>query len=306
MKRIAIFFDTNILESRFSEKKQEFLFHYKIIPDGLFYKTINYIKSNNIENITDFCICTISLKELKNHLIENYENRLNDFKRQESAYRKSFGASFHINYEFQCKTTEEYIKYIEKNLKNFLNEFQCKSINYPHDLNFFSLLIDKCIDKTEPFKTASSQGKVYTDAGLKDAIIFETIIRYGLENDCLTILVSKDNDFKNTKSIHTCSSIDNLEKYLFENSYICNENAIKNKIQNDLYLHETIISMTGNKLDKSVTEFEVKNVLKNEDDPNCFKINIKCIINECVYIINCTYDFYSNNIELDSYNIENE
>ncbi|MEJ8770366.1 PIN domain-containing protein [Prevotella sp. HCN-7019] len=306
MKRIAIFFDTNILESRFSEKKQEFLFHYKIIPNELFNKTINYIKTNNIENITDFCVCTVSLKELKNHLVENYKNRVNDFIHQEAVYKKAFGPSVEILYEFEHKNEEEYSKYIEKKLNVFLEEYKCKLIDYPNDINFYKLLIDKCIDKKEPFKTASSQGKIYTDAGLKDAIIFETIIRYGHDNDCLTILVSKDNDFANTRELYTCNSIVKLEEYLFEHSYISNENAIKNKIQSDLYLRETIISMTDNKLDESVTEFEVKNVVKNEDDPNCFNVNIKCTINESIYIIDCTYDFYSNNVELDSYKIENE
>lgn len=306
MKRIAIFFDTNILESRFSEKKQDFLFHYKIIPNELFNQTINYIKNNNIENITDFCVCTVSLKELKHHLVENYKSRMNDFIRQESVYRKAFGTSFDIKYEFKHKNEEEYSKYAEEILGHFLNEFKCKLIDYPNDIFFFKSLIDKCINKKEPFKTASSQGKTYTDAGLKDAIIFETIIRYKNENDCLTILISKDKDFANTGELYTCDSIENFEQYLFENAYITNEDAIKNKIQNDLYLQETIISMTDNKLDDSVTEFEVKNVLKKEDDSNCFKVNIKCIINEAIYIIDCTYDSYSNNIELDSYKIKNE
>ena len=69
MKRIAIFFDTNILEARFSEKKQEFLFHHNIIPNKLFYDVINYIRKNKIEHLIDFCITSISWKEFTNHLI---------------------------------------------------------------------------------------------------------------------------------------------------------------------------------------------------------------------------------------------
>ena len=38
MKRIAVFFDTNVIESRFSHEKHEFLFHEEIKPNSLFYQ----------------------------------------------------------------------------------------------------------------------------------------------------------------------------------------------------------------------------------------------------------------------------
>ena len=41
MKRIAVFFDTNVIESRFSHEKHEFLFHEEIKPNSLFYKITN-------------------------------------------------------------------------------------------------------------------------------------------------------------------------------------------------------------------------------------------------------------------------
>lgn len=306
MGRIAIFFDTNILESRFSEKKQDFLFHYKIKANELFYNTINYIRKYNIEQLTNLCVCTISSRELKKHLVENYRDRLNDFKQQESLYKKSFGSSFEIIYEFKQETEEQYNEYIEKILDDFYKEYNCTLIDYPHDMDFFNLLINKCIDGSGMFKTANSHGKTYTDAGLKDAIIFETIIRYCKENDCLTILISKDYDFKTADDIYVCHSIEDLEKILFEHSYVNNENAVKYKFQNDKYLQETIISATDNKFDTSVTLFEVQSVSKDTENENCYNVNIKSVINETIYLIDCTYDFYSNNVELDSYKIENE
>ena len=41
MKRIAVFFDTNVIESRFSHEKHEFLFHEEIKPNSLFYQIKN-------------------------------------------------------------------------------------------------------------------------------------------------------------------------------------------------------------------------------------------------------------------------
>ena len=299
MKRIAIFFDTNILEARFSEKKQEFLFHHNIIPNKLFYDVINYIRQNKIEHLIDFCITSISWKEFTNHLIENYRERFNDFKQQETAYRKSFGATFDIIYEFKQENEEQYIEHIKTLQNDFLRVNKCTIVDYPNDIGFFNSLIDKCIDKKPPFKTTHAQTKTYTDAGLKDALILESIIRYGQQNNCITILVSQDPDFDDTKSIHICKSIQNLEKFLLDKSYISNESAIKNKIETDTYLKDTIVSMTGNKFDKSVTAFQIIDVSKCEDD-DYFKLNIQCTINETIYIIDCTYDANSNEIELES------
>lgn len=305
MKRIAIFFDTNILESRFSEKKQEFLFHYDITPNKLFYDVIKYIQSNKIEHLIDFCITSISWRESANHLIENYRERLNDFKQQETAYRKSFGSTFDITYEFKQGNEEQYIKHIKKLQDDFLRVNKCTIVDYPNDIDFFKSLIDKCIDKKPPFKTTHVQSKTYTDAGLKDALILESIISYGQKNDCLTILVSQDSDFDDTNNMHICKSIQDLEKFLLDKLYISNENAIKNRIESDTYLQETIVSQTGNKFDKSVSAFQIINVSKCEDD-NCFKLNVQCTINETIYIIDCTYDANSNDIQLDSYQTENE
>ena len=63
--------------------------------------------------------------------------------------------------------------------------------------------------------------------------------------------------------------------------------------------------MTGNKFDKSVTAFQIIDVSKCDDD-DYFKLNIQCTINETIYIIDCTYDANSNEIELESYKTENE
>lgn len=306
MRRIAIFFDTNILESRFSEKKQDFLFHYKITANELFYKTINFIRKYNIEQLTDLCVCTISSREIKKHLVENYRDRLKDFKQQESLYKKSFGPSFEITYKFKQETEEQYNEYIEKMLDDFYKEHNCTLIDYPHDIDFFNLLINKCMDGSGMFKTATSHGKTYTDAGFKDAIIFETIIRYCKENDCLTILISKDYDFNNADDIYVCHSIEDLEKFLFDQSYVNNENGVRYKIQDDEYLQETIISMTGNKFDTSVTLFEVQSVSKDTENENCYNVNIKSVINETIYLIDCIYDSNSNSVESVSNKIMNE
>lgn len=75
MKRIAVFFDTNVIESRFSHEKHEFLFHEEIKPNSLFYQIKNCIRDNGIVDIVDLCIPDLSWREFKLHLLENYRER---------------------------------------------------------------------------------------------------------------------------------------------------------------------------------------------------------------------------------------
>jgi len=293
MKNLSIFFDTNILESRFSFEKMEFLFHNTITPSDMFNKILNYIKTNKIESQTNFYIPDISWKEYRKHLIDNYLLNMKYIQGQTEAYKKAFGETFELSYKFSHESIDKYKEYLDRLQNDFLERTKCEIINYPKDVNVFENLIEKCINKQPPFKTAHANKKEYHDAGLKDALILETIARHQQEKNCQCILVTEDNDFAGINDINVCSTFENFCKFLEDNGYVVNVDFIKHKIESDTYLKESIITETGNKYDDSVTEFMVTNVKANED---LYEVNIKAIINEVIYKITGKYDISPNEL----------
>lgn len=301
MKNISIFFDTNIIESRFSHDKMklDFLFHHAIKPSGLFYEILDYVKRNGIENKVNYYIPSISWKEFKNHLIENYNTSIKCMDDLYSTYHKSFKNDLTLLYEYKYKNEEEYAKHLETLEQDFLEKNKCTIIDYPKDIIFFEELVNKCLNKLPPFKTARAAKKDYHDAGLKDALIFETIIRHQKEYDCICILVTHDNDYSDYKNVYVCKNIDDFNKCLEKLNYVVNIDSIKHKIENSDYLKEQIIISTENLYDESVTDFNVIEVTKIEE--SIYKVRIKTTINEAIYDITCKYDVpYNDFIEIQS------
>lgn len=304
MKRISIFFDTNIIESRFTHEKQEFLFHGKITPDHCFYSIINCIKENNIEFLVDFYIPSIAWEEFKLHLIENYKEKVSLIAKHEESYRKAFGSTFDMIYEFKNGDEKKYIEYIELIMSDFLSEHHCEIINYPKDIAFFDTIISKCLNKQAPFQKAKVNGKDYNDAGFKDVLILETIIKHKKDNDCLCILISNDKDFSGVKDVLVFKTAEQLTKYLETNFYIQTTASIQYRIESDDYLKEILITSTGNKFDNSVIGFEVTSVTQEED--SVYNVDIKTEINEAIYLIKSKYESSSNDFIEITYKTENE
>lgn len=57
-------------------------------------------------------------------------------------------------------------------------------------------LIEKAIKMETPFSTVNGNGKRYTDAGFKDAVIYETISEYIRSSDTIGIFFTQDKDYK--------------------------------------------------------------------------------------------------------------
>ena len=303
MKRIAVFFDTNVIESRFSHEKHEFLFHEEIKPNSLFYQIKNCIRDNGIVDIVDLCIPDLSWREFKLHLLENYRERRRYISLQKELYRKAFGSTFGINYEFKHETEEQYKEHFETLASEFLSQNKCKLVSYPKEVEFFECLVEKCLNKQPPFQLARNNRKEYSDAGLKDALIVDTIIRYASEHDCFCILISNDYDFRDIKDVRTCKTVDEFSAFLEEQSYVVNTSTVQNKLENDEYLKDTIITSTGNIYDESVTEFYVVDIT---DEGSWYVVRIRCVINEVIYLIECKYEPHSNELLDITYKKENE
>ena len=303
MKNLSIFFDTNIIESRFSVDKKDFFFHDKIVPNGLFREIKNYVKRNGLEEITSFYIPDISWREFEIHLIEGYNTSKSYIEKQTEIYQKSFGSNFTILYEFTHDTEEKYRIHLNTLKKEFLIENRCEIIDYPKELTLIDELITKCLNKQYPFKSAKVNGKEYHDAGLKDALIWKTLVRYQEQFECQCIFVTRDSDFISNDKIYVCSTFENFCKFLENNRYVATTDSIKHKIEGDAYLKESIVSETGNKYDESVTEFVVTDI--TEDD-GLYNVSIKAVINESIYNITGKYDISPNELLDINFEIENE
>lgn len=303
MKNLSIFFDTNIIESRFIFDKKDFFFQDKIVPSELFRNIKNYVRQNELEDITCFYIPNISWCEFEIHLIEGYSANKSYIEKQTEIYRKSFGNNFDVLYKFPHDTIEKYKAHLNTVKEDFLKDNKCKIIDYPKELTIFDGLVNKCLNKQSPFKAVKVNGKEYHDAGLKDALIWETLVRYQERHECQCIFVTYDSDFVSDDKIYVCNKFENFCKYIEDNGYVINVDFIKRKIENDDYLKESIVSETGNKYDESVTEFVVTDI---KEDDDLYYVSIKAIINEAIYKITGKYDISPNELLDINFEIENE
>lgn len=77
--KIAVFFDTNKLEARFSDKKCGDLYLSEVKASNDFYELKKYIKDNGLSEYVKLCVNEISIREYKQHLIENYKDHSKGF-----------------------------------------------------------------------------------------------------------------------------------------------------------------------------------------------------------------------------------
>ena len=64
-----------------------------------------------------------------------------------------------------------------------------------HSLIKEYLYADRCLNFIYKAFNISCNGKKYTDAGFKDAVIYETIVEYISSNDTIGILFTQDKDY---------------------------------------------------------------------------------------------------------------
>lgn len=304
MENLSIFFDTNVIEAQFSHEKVNLMFHSHIKPNQLFYDVITYIKSVKIEDRTNLYISSISWEEMSLHLKENHKNSTDKLGKYIEAFKKAFGDTLDLSCEFKHVSAEQYNDYLETIKEEFLSANNCNIIDYPRDIECFEQLVDKCVHKQPPFQKAKA-GKEYSDAGFKDALILETILRHKRDTGNICLFISTDGDFGNVKDVYLCANIDSFKETITKILGIQNIDMVRTRFNED-YTKAIIIEETGNKYDESVTLYEVIEIKSIADEEDIFDVEIKAIINEAEYHINCQYEISSNNIEVKDYKIENE
>lgn len=302
---ISIFLDTNCLETR-EGKNILHLFELKVPAE--FYALCRFIAEHDLSEKVEICISEITWMEIKEHLFTCYKDTHETLKNNISTHKKRLGSLLDIDYSIAHTSAREYSEHIETITAEFIDSNICKIITYPRTVELLDVLVKKAVRTQAPFCNAKRHnGKEYSDAGFKDALIAETIISYCNENKTLGVFITKDHDFgKNAEQpIEILDAIDKAKEYLSSKYGLTDEDQIKRSFEADKYLQEKIILETGNPYDESVLNFIVNEVEKI-DESDLFNIISQCQINETLYRISFIYDKGANEIFDVVYELQNE
>lgn len=300
-KKVNIFFDTNVLETRIT-KDMVMYGDFKLPSD--YYRILDFLNKNNLRDDVELCIPEAVWKEIIQHMREGYIAKKQSFLAIMEQHKKVFGNLADIKCSFKIDTRDDYEKHLKALSKKFwLDNHECCKIPYPKNKHVVENLLDKALRKERPFvaATAVNGRKPYSDAGLKDALIVETILAHCNNDDTIGILFSDDGDFTSVFSngmqnrFKVFKTADDIIIFLEKLYDLNNEKLIRLAFENDNYLKESVIKTSGNTYDKSVTDFIVDNVSPSEDE-NIFIVKISAKINETRYLYEIKYDPKANEI----------
>jgi len=191
MEHIAIFFDTNKLEARFTDRKCGDLCVSDIKATKDFYDIKKFIENNRLYDSIEICIPEIVVREYKRHLLEIYTQHTKTFEDKINEYKKVFGSILKIDFEFIKRNAKEFQEHTDALFEDFISINHCRVIEYDRSRDLLERIVDKAINRTAPFASANGKRKEYHDAGLKDAIIAETILKYQTDNGCPCINIRR-------------------------------------------------------------------------------------------------------------------
>jgi len=304
---VLIFFDTNTLECRHSNKE---LFLSKLKLSSLYYEVEHLIRDLGLTKDIMVCIPEIVWLELKNHMIENFKATKDSMLRKIESYRKSFGDLVELNCSFKHVTkVEDYTQYVT----NILNEFWTESsrlaqfVPYPKNEASIVAIVNKAISTVKPFKKAKVNGKEYSDVGFKDALIFHTMQQYCDKHLC--VLISNDNDFQNIFdennycNFKLCRDVSSLKKIIFERFNVVPKDEFYSFIKSNDYLMSRILTETG--FNNNI-QYKFINVLSVTSKNEGIDSKIVVEIEEEKYIFEILYNMESRELLSVSYDIYDE
>ena len=295
--KVTLFLDTNVLESRCSGKKM-FLSDIKASSD--FYEIYKFIDDYQLN--VELCIPQIVQLEIRRHLIKFFSSEYKSINDTLENYRKCFGSIIDAKCEFKINNVSDYQTYFEVIWAEFVTKYKCNIVSTPDNEHLLESVIDKAINTTKPFTFIEKKGHVkkdYSDAGFKDVIVCETISQYQITTSNKCILMSCDGDFNDVfnddGTIVCCKNANEVKSILSNHFKAYDEFFIKQKIENDSYLKESLILETGNVYDEeSVLNFEIKTITQDKEDLSTYNLHIECYVNEVIYRITCKYDSSGN------------
>lgn len=301
-KPTKIYIDTNKLEC-YHDKDTLFLDSFKL--NGNLYKLIKYVQEKGLQEQVQICIPKIVTDEMKEHFLKCFERENEKLKKDIDKHKSTFGELLEMDYTLKKIDIEQYEAYISQCLEDaiVMNAGSFTIIEYP---DCFPKMINKAIKTIKPFALASGNGKKYSDAGFKDALVLESILSHcNLEKENV-ILFSADNDFKGTighKNFQTFSTLEIVIQALDE-IYKANPLTEVRKQLESAYHREMLLSSVGCILDDSVNDFGIDNIENIESDE--YKVEQSCTVNETKYKFSYNFDAVANEIISITSTITNE
>lgn len=290
---LYIFLDTNVLECRL-EKSYLCLSQLQVHKDV--YDIFNFVNEWQLNTMVHICIPDIVWREIKQHLRECYQSAKEDFDNLINVHQKVWGNLLNVNYEYKIPTIDAFQEHIEAICQVFLQEQQCQIISYEDKIQLYETLVCNAIQKVPPFQNVKHSRKNYSDAGLKDAIIFETIQSY-VPGDAKGIFFTNDSDFNIVKwreNITCLSSKDDIIKYISTHYNISSKCQVKEKLK-ESYNKETVLRTI--EIDpSSINDYDIDVVDPIEGYDGVFEVNVHVIQQEKILYIRLQYDMNSNNI----------
>lgn len=306
INRIKIYLDTNVIEARHEESC---LTLNKINLHPNFYKLLDFCKDISESRIY---IPEIVWKEICAHLISNFNSSLQSMQTKLNLYKKTFGDLIDLSLDLKGNSKGSYPAYVGQISDEFWSTMKDRCELAPIKRTDYALIevVDKAIMSARPFTTAKGENsnKKYTDAGLKDAVIVETILSCCNEDE-VGILFTADKDFnlvfqqydcEKYFAVHTLDELKNQVNAILERN---DEYVVKAVFEKNIYVKENLFAAVGLVYDKSITEFKVQSIGKEEE---LYILQIQVCVNEVIYTMNVKYDSVANEIIDVKYEITND
>jgi len=303
-EKCYIFFDTNTFEYRQSDK----LLLTEIRASKLFYDVLNAIELLGLSDKVQVCIPEIVLEEVKLHMIDEYKAEIDSLNFKIKEAQQVLGELVDISCEFnEVNGVSGYKQYVEDIAQEFISNPKNKVviIKYPNDADTLDMIVDKALHGTPPFTTITASKKKYSDAGFKDALIWETVNQ--MKGEELIVFVTKDFDFKKVdrNNINICSKSIELKNLLISNMNVSSDVLfLTTLLDSKSELVHRIITESGFEGFKSVTVDPLIEhwIDKDDEGKETSVLNIICdiIIDNDVHKFTIRYDINANEL-IDAY-----
>lgn len=333
---VFIYFDTNFLRSTDGDNVNYDSFYF----GKNYYNIKRFLDISILTNNVKLGVSKIVIQELIKQKVERYNediSRINqiidalkkkEIELKELNYKVSqvvncnilSGINFCDNLKLSCNNFD-YYNMISKVATDYIsNENICVvtfSENESKKSKIFTNVICRSIKKESPFQEVKNGNKKYSDAGLKDVLIWESLLNYEeIEKYDKIFFVTKDNVFENCKSefcekinkdFEICKTyedvicqLESVFRDYFKNkpfkNYIENENILTH-VYSEYYENYLINSILGMKtIQVHDTEFSIISCslislcesMKDEEDTDGNETGNKFIVS----LVEIVYKYY--------------
>ena len=296
-EKVFIYFDTNILEPKFGKDSLNLS---QFTVKSIYYEIKNLIEKAGINDKVELCIPEIVWMELKEHYIRCFKSEKQSLTDVIEPYKKIFGELLELSYKIKHgDTLQEYKEHLDDMSSEFLENPRndIKIVPYPKDEEIFDEIVKKAVRTNRPFKKFTISQKEYTDAGFKDALIYNTIVNCTGKH--LGILVTGDKDFidlfnnEPVENLKLCTNLEEVKEVLASEFDIITDKTIEDILNSDEYLIHKILSDSG--LDENAT-YHIQKVNIKETTEEGTRADFMALVNGELYSFEVLYNIPANEL----------